>query len=139
MPTASPIIVITFVAYRLRSNARPMSSVEATAPRIASSDSTIGMPAAISAPNTTTSTTSAIGRPISSAFCRSFSETSMNVWFELPCPPVTTVNPATPSCSARTSMIACAFSSSWSFCAPVITGSSSVWRSCETSEGSPVS
>ena len=113
------------------SNACPTSAVRATATTIDSSPSSTGTRPATTAPNTSRSTISAAGSPISSSpFCRSSSESFSKSASAVSEPVIETWKPSCPF-SAFTSSTSGATSS------PRITSGTIVaWRSFETSDWS---
>ena len=106
------------------SNAWPTSAVSATATTIESRPSTTGIRPATTAPNTSSSTISAAGRPISnSPFCRSSAESFSKSSSEVSEPVIATRKPSTPSAS-RTSATRGATSSP-----RTMRGTAVAWRS----------
>ena len=81
MPSASPIIVIMFTMKNDRSKALPTMAVAPTAAVIDTIATRIGMPAATSAPNTTTRITRATAIPIASPLSNADSPSELKTAF----------------------------------------------------------
>ena len=100
MPTARPIIVMTFVTKNENWNAWPKIAVMPMATMIEKMPRMIGTRAAVSAPKTSTSRHRAMGMPIDSPVCRSFLATCWKSWLMLAVPAASTRNePSLPASS----------------------------------------
>ncbi len=127
--------MIMFSARLLTPSTRLTNPVTPTATKIPISARTMGTPAATAAPNTTTSTTSAIGSPIISPFARSLFVVSAIAWLMLPVPTVFTVNPAV-SRESRSFTSGATVSGASTVFPAMPTGMIVLWRSAETSDAS---
>ena len=137
MPVARPIMLTMLMANTETSNVWPTSAVRPTAMVMAIRLRRIGSPAAITAPNTISRMTSAMGTPMPSPFCRSDSAVWLKSLLMLAAPVTSVSNPPLPSALCTTSWTLSMFFSAWVRSPAMTTGMIAVWPSAEMSVLSP--
>ena len=137
MPVARPIMLTMLMAKMDMSKAWPRSAVNATAAVMATRLSTIGRPAATTAPNTISRMMSAIGTPMPSPLRRSRSAVSLKSLLMLAVPVTSASRPPRPSAAWTTSCTLSMFSSARARSPAMTMGRMVVRPSAEISVSSP--
>ena len=131
MPVARPIMLIMLMAKTETSKARPSTAVRATAAVMATRLSTMGRPAATTAPKTMRRMRSAIGTPMPSPRVRSLSAVWLKSLWMLAVPVISASNPPRPSAACTISCTASMFFSAWTRSPAMTMGRIVVWPSAE--------